>query len=115
MITFPERLFVTGTGTDVGKTFVCAMLLSGLDAAYWKPIQSGKPTDTDFLKSVTNMPLSKFKAETYTFEDPVSPHLAAEIANVKSALSSFKFPTVLINTLSLKARAGCWCRLTRNT
>ena len=35
------RLVVCGTDTDVGKTVVSALLVQGLNAIYWKPVQSG--------------------------------------------------------------------------
>ena len=37
----PLRLVVCGTDTDVGKTVVSALLVQGLQATYWKPVQSG--------------------------------------------------------------------------
>ena len=37
----PLRLIVCGTDTDVGKTVVSTLLVQGLNAIYWKPIQSG--------------------------------------------------------------------------
>ena len=36
-----SRLVVCGTDTDVGKTVVSAWLVQGLQASYWKPVQSG--------------------------------------------------------------------------
>ena len=36
-----SRLVVCGTDTDVGKTVVSALLVQGLQASYWKPVQSG--------------------------------------------------------------------------
>ena len=36
-----RRIVVCGTDTDVGKTVVSAWLVQGLEATYWKPIQSG--------------------------------------------------------------------------
>jgi dethiobiotin synthetase len=36
-----RKLFVTGIGTDVGKTIVSAILVEALKADYWKPIQAG--------------------------------------------------------------------------
>lgn len=92
MIKFPEKLFVTGTGTDVGKTFVSGLLLSGLDAAYWKPVQSGSPTDTDFLKAATGCNPSKFKPEQYRFAEPVSPHLAAQMEGLQIQMDKFELP-----------------------
>ncbi|MFL0749557.1 MAG: AAA family ATPase, partial [Prochlorococcus sp.] len=35
------RLIVCGTDTNVGKTVVSALLVQGLGATYWKPVQSG--------------------------------------------------------------------------
>ena len=36
-----RTIFVTGTGTGVGKTFVAAALLADPTFAYWKPVQTG--------------------------------------------------------------------------
>ena len=43
----PERFFITGTDTGVGKTVVSALLCAALDAIYWKPIQTGAREGTD--------------------------------------------------------------------
>lgn len=43
----PQRIFVTGIDTDVGKTVVSAALTEALHADYWKPIQAGYDTGTD--------------------------------------------------------------------
>jgi len=44
--------FVTGIGTDIGKTLVSAVLVEALQADYWKPIQAGnlEYTDANFVK-----------------------------------------------------------------
>lgn len=85
-----QGLFILGTDTDVGKTFVSAavvygLMQSGKSVAYYKPVQSGilqedgTPafTDTDFIGEVTGLSQSKVQC-TYGFKNPVSPHLAAE-------------------------------------
>ena len=37
-----NRIFITGTDTDVGKTWVSGLLLSALPSwRYWKPCQTG--------------------------------------------------------------------------
>jgi len=41
MNTPPLRLVICGTDTDVGKTIVSALFVQGLEATYWKPVQSG--------------------------------------------------------------------------
>lgn len=77
-------LFVTGTDTDVGKTVVAAALTLGLDAYYWKPIQSGltPSTDTADVRRWTGLPEERFLPETYRLKEPMSPHAAAAIDGV---------------------------------
>ncbi|HIF14722.1 MAG TPA: ATP-dependent dethiobiotin synthetase BioD, partial [Bacteroidetes bacterium] len=41
--------FITGIGTDVGKTIASSILAEALEADYWKPIQSGATSDSDTL------------------------------------------------------------------
>jgi len=52
-----EDLFITGTDTNVGKTVLCALLVAGLDAIYWKPIQTGvsEGTDRESLRTAINI------------------------------------------------------------
>jgi len=45
-----KRYFVTGIGTDVGKTVASAILVEALNADYWKPIQSRGFDNTDTMK-----------------------------------------------------------------
>ena len=37
-----KGIVVAGIGTDIGKTFIAAILTEALEADYWKPVQSGK-------------------------------------------------------------------------
>ncbi|HEY9679686.1 MAG TPA: dethiobiotin synthase [Drouetiella sp.] len=92
MISLPDAFFITGTGTDVGKTVTSGVLLTGLDAKYWKPIQSGEPSDTEFLRRATELPDDTFFPERHKFEHPVSPHLAASLSGRKIELSDFELP-----------------------
>ncbi|MAG86592.1 MAG: ATP-dependent dethiobiotin synthetase BioD, partial [Flavobacteriaceae bacterium] len=36
-----ESYFITGIGTEVGKTMISAIVTEALEADYWKPIQAG--------------------------------------------------------------------------
>ena len=45
-----RRIFVTGIGTDVGKTVASAILTEALQADYWKPVQAGDLNNTDTMK-----------------------------------------------------------------
>ena len=74
-------LVVVGTGTDVGKTVTCAVLLwryQELGIRYWKPVATGAGRARDVL-SVKRLgpPTASILEERYRFDPPVSPHLAA--------------------------------------
>lgn len=77
-------LVVTGTGTEVGKTIVCAMILARharrRRIAYWKPIATGssESSDTQFIRSVVGKNV-EILSEVYSLGPPVSPHLAARL------------------------------------
>jgi len=90
----PDKIFVTGIGTDVGKTVVSAILTQALQADYWKPIQAGglSFTDTDFVRLMVNNPVSRFHHEAYRFNTAASPHYAAQQDGVEIALSELVLP-----------------------
>ena len=92
--TFPSAFIVTGTDTMVGKTFVSAILTLGLQAHYWKPIQSGlEPrTDREWIAEKTSLPAHHFFPETYLFKTPVSPHLASRLENIEIDIQAIKIP-----------------------
>jgi dethiobiotin synthetase len=84
-------VFVTGTGTGVGKTVVAAALCAALRArgervAAWKPVVTGAgepsdpdwPPDHELLGRAAGMDPSE--VAPLVFEPAVSPHLAAELA-----------------------------------
>jgi dethiobiotin synthase len=91
-VSVPLRLFVTGTDTGVGKTLVSAVLLAGLGGRYWKPVQSGEPADTDWVRQATGLPQGHFAQETYRFRRALSPHAAAALEGVEIALDAFQAP-----------------------
>jgi dethiobiotin synthetase len=74
------RLVVCGTDTDVGKTVVSALLVEGLGACYWKPVQSGIEGggDRDRVQALLELPPERIVPEAYRLAAPVSPHWAAE-------------------------------------
>ena len=93
-INIPPRFFVTGTDTGVGKTLVSAILMAGLNAAYWKPVQSGKDemTDSAWIRRVTGFAEDAFLPETYRLKQPLSPHAAAACDGVRIQLAAFNMP-----------------------
>jgi dethiobiotin synthetase len=74
------RLVVCGTDTDVGKTVVSALLVEGLGARYWKPVQSGIEGggDRDRVQTLLQLSEERIVPEAYRLQAPVSPHWAAE-------------------------------------
>jgi dethiobiotin synthetase len=81
--------FVTGTGTEVGKTVVAAVIARSLAAAgarvaVFKPAVSGlaEPGEPDhvLLRRAAGSRQTDDEIAPYRYEDPVSPHLAAELA-----------------------------------
>lgn len=80
----PEKIFITGTDTGIGKTFVSAVITAGRNGCYWKPIQSGLEdmTDTEWVKSVTGLPDSHFLKEAYRLNSPLSPNISAELDGI---------------------------------
>lgn len=85
---------VSGIGTDVGKTFVAAVLVAGLEAHYWKPIQTGSPTDSQWLMDVVGIPVERIVPERYRFAAPESPHSAAEKAGAVIDTDELALPEV---------------------
>ena len=80
MNTPPLRVVICGTDTDVGKTIVSALFVQGLEATYWKPVQSGTEGGGDRQRVIDLLELSeeRWQPEAYAFQAPVSPHWAAE-------------------------------------
>ena len=73
-------LFITGTDTGVGKTTLSALLVASLGWKYWKPIQTGaaEGMDRDHVIQWAGVSSAQTHPESYVFDPPVSPHLAAE-------------------------------------
>jgi dethiobiotin synthetase len=92
-----KAIFITATGTDVGKTYISGLLVKkmrdyGLDCGYYKPALSGAVRqsdgsllagDCDFVLKFSNLNAKQDDCVTYCFEEAVSPHLAAERLGVQ--------------------------------
>ena len=88
------RLFVTGIGTEVGKTVVSAILTEALQADYWKPVQAGDLdySDTQKVKDMVSNSKSVFHDESFALNHPMSPHAAAERDGLEISLGEFIIP-----------------------
>ncbi len=88
-----KKLFITGTGTDVGKTFISGLILkklneNNLKSAYYKAAISGNdsdesgkliPGDAKYVKDISGINESLEAMCPYVYKTAVSPHLASKI------------------------------------
>ncbi len=102
--------FVTGIGTNVGKTIVSAILTEALQADYWKPIQSGtnEGSDSVLIRSLISNSKTVIHPEAYLLKEPLSPHFAAKLENVEIDIDKIKLPVRLsgVNTNLIIEGAG---------
>jgi dethiobiotin synthetase len=106
------KLFVTGIGTDVGKTIASAIITEALEADYWKPIQAGDISDSDTHKIsryISNAQ-SKLWPNSYALNTPASPHLAAEIDGIAIDIRQIKEPNTK-NHLVIEGAGGIYVPL----
>jgi dethiobiotin synthetase len=86
-----KNIFITATGTDIGKTYVSALIVkkmreAGLNCGYFKPVLSGVvekggkliESDCNYVVNTANIPTDADNCVTYWWKEAVSPHLAAE-------------------------------------
>ncbi len=88
------KLFITGIGTDVGKTVVSAIITQALEADYWKPVQAGDLDQSDMhkIKAYVSNSKTKFHENSYALNTPASPHYAAEIDGIVIDLTKILEP-----------------------
>lgn len=85
-----RNIFITGTGTDVGKTYISALIVKylkdlGYKSGYYKAAVSGNEKingvltagDAKYVQEISNLKESPNKMVSYIYETAVSPHLAA--------------------------------------
>lgn len=114
-----KALFVTGTGTDVGKTYVTGLIVkklhdAGVSAAYYKAAMSGNDRDTEgklipgdakWVKDVSKITQPLDETCPYIYETAVSPHLASRLEgnpvkfqvvkeNFEKVISKYDYVTV---------------------
>ncbi len=113
-----KGLFITATGTDIGKTYVTGLLVkklrdAGLNAGYYKAALSGAeetaagmlPGDADFVARMAGLTERPEQLVSYIYRTAVSPHLAAQLegnpvemsrikADFQQALSRYDYVTM---------------------
>ncbi|GAJ46186.1 ATP-dependent dethiobiotin synthetase BioD [Holospora elegans E1] len=85
------KIFISGTGTDVGKTLISSWIVLHTGFSYFKPIQTGTKDSTDSEK-VQILSGAKVYPEIYSYPEPLSPHLAAKIENDRIEINKIVLP-----------------------
>ncbi|WP_029033977.1 dethiobiotin synthase [Salinimicrobium terrae] len=102
-----QAYFITGIGTEVGKTIAAAIVTEALEADYWKPIQAGdlNNSDTHKVKKLISNKKTVFHENAFALKTPMSPHAAAEIDKVKISAKKIKQPKTK-NALVIEGAGG---------
>jgi dethiobiotin synthetase len=112
------RLVICGTDTDVGKTVVSALVVQGLGARYWKPVQSGLEGggDSGRVQALLQLEEGRLLPEAYRLEAPVSPHWAAERMGVtiEPKRLALPDPTLYPGSLVVETAGGLLVPLRRD-
>lgn len=94
-----KGIFITATGTDVGKTYVSALILKkmrekGLNCGYYKPamsgIEEGKLSDAEYVFKTAGLEGNPMDYVSYPFVEALSPHLASERTGVEIKIDKIK-------------------------
>lgn len=122
-----KALFITGTGTDVGKTFVTGLILkklkeSGRSAAYYKAAMSGNdrrpdhsliPGDALYVRNVSGITQPEKTMCPYVYETAVSPHLASRLegnpVRMETVISGFKDLCSRYEYITMEGSGGILC------
>jgi len=102
-----NKYFITGIGTEIGKTIVSAIVTEALQADYWKPIQAGdlEYSDTHKVKELISNPQTVFHPNSFSLQTPMSPHAAAEIDGVEITADGINEPQTQ-NDLVIEGAGG---------
>lgn len=99
-----KNIFITATGTDVGKTYISALIIkkmreAGFNCGYFKPVLSGVQefngkliqSDANYVVDFANIPMNADESVSYWWKEAVSPHLAAKRANQRVDIERIKY------------------------
>lgn len=123
-----KGIFITATGTDIGKTFVTALIIkklrqNGINAGYYKAALSGAEWiggrllagDSAYVCRVSGMENEPNSLVSYIYETPVSPHLAAQIEgrpiDMSVLLSDFEKSKARFEFITVEGSGGIVCPL----
>jgi dethiobiotin synthetase len=109
-----RKIFVTGIGTDVGKTIVSAILTEAWEADYWKPMQAGNldMPESHIVRDLISNERSVIHSTHVNLQIPASPHYAAEKEGRIIVPSEISVPTTE-NHLIIEGAGGLMVPINR--
>lgn len=127
-----KKIFITGTGTDVGKTYISALIVkkmreSGYNCGYFKPVVSGVTqmcnklvdSDVNYVLRFANIQEEAEKCVSYWWEEALSPHLASKRKNQDIDIDKIKYDFSQISKrydyLLVEGAGGITCPLKINS
>lgn len=123
-----KGIFVTGTGTDVGKTYVTGLIVKhlrecGCNMGYYKAALSGAllkqgdliPQDALFVKELAHLKDDTKDMVPYVYRHEVSPHLAARLEgnpiNMEVVKSGYEKLKKRYDYITVEGSGGIVCPL----
>lgn len=118
-------IFITATGTDVGKTYISALIVKnlreqGINCGYYKPALSGDvfPNDCEYVLKTAGLKIDADNYVSYKFKPALSPHLASIIENkpikLEKILKDFERIKNEFDYLVVEGAGGIVCPFAQN-
>lgn len=121
-----KKIFITATGTDIGKTFVTALIVkklrdAGYNAGYYKAALSGAdvtengliPGDAYYVNKIANINETMDNLVSYVYKEAVSPHLASQIegnpVEMNKVIEDFNNSLSKYDYLTMEGSGGIVC------
>ena len=124
-----KAIFLTGTGTDIGKTFIAGLIVkklaqAGKNPAYYKAAMSGNdrrsdesliPGDALFVRQMSGISQPLDEMCPYVYENAWSPHLASRVegnpVDLAVVREGFAKVTEIYDYITMEGRGGILCPL----
>lgn len=118
-----KSLFITATGTDIGKTYITALIIkalrkAGKNVGYYKIAMSGNPgeeTDAEYVKRISGIEEDLDMMVSYKYDIAVSPHLASKLkgnpVNMEFAKEAYKKVEAIYDYVCVEGSGGIICPL----
>ena len=126
-----KKIFITATGTDIGKTYISALIVkkmreSGYNCGYFKPVVSGVTemcgklidSDPNYVIQIANLDAEAEDCVSYYWQEALSPHLVAKRKNQEINIEKIKYDIAQVSKnydyLLIEGAGGITCPLIIN-